>query len=317
MRVEIQKFNGEHWKAILVFGFVLLSPFLACGQDLSQPKFYRWYKWHADNPSVPVLQKLIIKARVMGVDTLPRPQLAAELAKLSLGTPYASGTTAGINLNYKPIFNWVELDCFTLVDNCLALAAALKEYPVATPTDSDFVEVGASYFRHLENIRYRNGRATDFASRLHYAMDFIADNAMRGRWKNMTSIIGVKYLDSVKATPNVLTARMSKAAGFTGAEVNRMFAIEDSLGRVALKYIPSSAFWQVAKDLQEGDLIFLVPTADKGVNITHVGMATRKGKMWHLLHASSLQKEVVESKEILAVYLKQPIFRGFLVVRPL
>lgn len=308
------------WRYLLALLLVWALALQTSAQQL--PRFFSWPDHYAGNPSMDALHRTVIRLRATGQDTLARPALAVAIARSWIGKPYARGVTKGVNTTHKPIFNLIELDCYTLVDNALALAAALHDHPVETPTDSDFVAVGASYFRHLENMRYRSGKATDFVSRLHYPLDLIGDNEQRGRWQNLTKSMGLvssglSLVDSVKTTLRIISTRLAKVPGSTSAELQQMKRIEDSLSNKPLYFLPGNAIWQVASKLKEGDLIFIVPKAENGVEISHVGMVTRHNAQWHLLHASSEENKVVISKQLLAAYLKRPSVKGFVVVRPL
>ena len=71
-------------------------------------------------------------------------------------------------------------ECVSFIESTLAVARCAWE---SEPTASCFVG-------ELEATRYRGGRMGDYASRLHYFVDWIGDNENRGRLVNMTASLG-------------------------------------------------------------------------------------------------------------------------------
>ena len=96
-----------------------------------------------------------------------------------LNTPYVAQTLE-VNPEEELVINLRELDCMTLVENCLALSRAVQ-YP--NPDYEGFV-------RQLKVIRYRSGILKGYTSRLHYTSDWIADNSDMGIIDDISLTLG-------------------------------------------------------------------------------------------------------------------------------
>ena len=75
------------------------------------------------------------------------------------------------------VVNLREFDCFTFVENVVALAWLLKS------REKSF----EGFRRLLRKIRYRNGRLQGYSSRLHYFSDWIHDNQKKGIVRDVTA----------------------------------------------------------------------------------------------------------------------------------
>src|SRR3990172_7462018 len=92
-------------------------------------------------------------------------QLMLDIGTFFLKSPYVSGTleTKGAE---RLILNLREYDCFTFIENVVALARLIKS------REKSF----EAFRRMLRKIRYRKGRLQGYSSRLHYFSDWIYDN---------------------------------------------------------------------------------------------------------------------------------------------
>ncbi len=75
------------------------------------------------------------------------------------GTPYV-GHTLEAEGEEQLVINLREMDCTTLVENCLALAKTIQN---GRPDFSRFAS-------RLKNIRYHSGIINGYPSRLHYTI---------------------------------------------------------------------------------------------------------------------------------------------------
>jgi len=82
--------------------------------------------------------------------------------------PYVAHTLEGNQ--EKLTIEASRFDCTTFVE---ALYALVK-------TTLDGNDSWQDYAHNLEDIRYRDGKMVDYASRLHYISDWINDNVRRG-----------------------------------------------------------------------------------------------------------------------------------------
>src|SRR2546428_1040875 len=81
-------------------------------------------------------------------------------------TPYVDGTLELYEDREVCSVNLLGLDCVTFYENALAFARMLRRGG-RTPS---------ALLSEITFTRYRGGRLTDYASRLHYTVDWFADN---------------------------------------------------------------------------------------------------------------------------------------------
>jgi hypothetical protein len=223
------------------------------------------------------------------------------LASFFMDTPYVGGTLEGDSTERLRI-NLRELDCFTFVENILALRLLLSD------NDQSFER-----FCHiLENIRYRNGVLDGYLSRLHYTSEWLCDNEQKG----------ILYLPDLPASevfsPSV-SFMSTHCDNYPALKANppwcaKILHIENEVNKLNLRYIPKE---NIGKNdgIQNGDII-AITTHIKGLDISHVGFALRKNGVIYLLHASSEAKKVVVSSEPLSEYLaKRKNHSGVVVAR--
>ena len=101
---------------------------------------------------------------------LPRgTNLQLFFARKFLGLPYVAHTLE-INDDERLVVNTRQLDCTTLVENvtALTLCAQRGQY------------TWRDYLRTLTAMRYRNGKITDYTSRIHYFTEWITANTKEG-----------------------------------------------------------------------------------------------------------------------------------------
>jgi hypothetical protein len=94
-------------------------------------------------------------------------------------TPYVAHTLEKGD-EEQLVVNLRELDCTTLVENCLAIAKTIQS---GEHTFEQFT-------KELKNVRYRSGKIDGYPSRLHYTTDWIFDNQQKRLVKNLSKEIG-------------------------------------------------------------------------------------------------------------------------------
>ena len=200
--------------------------------------------------------------------------LLVDVGKSFIGTPYVAGTLEVSEIE-SLVINLSGLDCTTFVENVLAFGILLKN------GTSDFDR----YTEVLKRIRYRDGRLSGYASRLHYFSEWITNNEKKGLVKNITPLMGGVRLEKAR---NFMTAHRELYPHLESAEnYEKMVQIEKALLQQPLYYLPRKSVASYEKDLQHGDIIALA-TGIKGLDVTHTGIASREadGRIY-LLHASS------------------------------
>jgi hypothetical protein len=208
------------------------------------------------------------------------------VAKSFIGTPYATGTL-DVNEQEQLVVNLRQLDCWTFVENSLAIAQTDKgDLP--------------AYLSHLQKLRYWGGTIDGYGSRIHYFSGWLLQAEKNGLLRDLTKEMGgIAYKKKI----GYISARPSKYPKIKDAATLRdLQAAENRINAHAWHYIPKSKVAAMEHLIQDGDLVILT-SAKKDLDIAHQGFAVRQNGRVHLLNASSLSKRVVLSKQTLTQYL--------------
>ena len=234
--------------------------------------------------------------------TISLGQLVVETGKFFLRKPYVVGTleTEGAE---RLVINLREFDCFTFVENVVALAWCLKSRQ----------ESFEGFRRVLKKTLYWNGRMQGYSSRLHYFSDWIYDNQRKGIVRDVTATIGGK---PYRKTINFMTTHPDLYPRLKNrTNLRRMKSVESAISRRSLYDIPKRFVRTLENQIQDGDVI-AITTNTEGLDVQHVGFAVRVKSRIHLLHASSAERKVVLSKQTLCRYLMESKARcGIMVAR--
>ena len=223
--------------------------------------------------------------------TIPVGALILDVGRYFLDFPYESNTLERQGKETL-VINLRGFDCFTFVENCVVLAGLIRK------GKSHFT----SYAAQLKNIRYRQGISKGYSSRLHYFTDWLYDNEQKGILKNVTRRTGG---EPFRKHINFMSRhRESYPALRVEKSFREMVAIEKRLSRRLLHHVPKAALGKSEETVENGDLI-AITTSIEGLDIIHVGLALRRGKGLHLLHASEIEKKVVISDVTLHQYLSR------------
>lgn len=208
------------------------------------------------------------------------------VAQSFLGTPYATGTLDR-NATEQLVVNLRQLDCWTLMENSLAIAQT---------GGGDF----ETYQSHLQQLRYWGGTVNGYGSRIHYFSGWLLQAEKNGYLRDLTQEMGgIRYRKKI----NYITARPDKYPKIRAAATLRALqAAEKRINAHVWYFIPKSKVAAMEKQIQDGDLIMLT-SAKRDLDISHQGFAVRRNGRVHLLHASSLSKKVIISKQPLPQYM--------------
>lgn len=216
-------------------------------------------------------------------------ELVAIAGKKLLGKPYVAGT-----LEHSPemlTVNIDEVDCTTFMETATALAMTVASNRTSW---RDFVY-------NLEQLRYRGGRADGYASRLHYISDWIVDNSHRGNLVEVTAHISNP--DYAVKTIDFMSTNRDKYPALKDDET--FAAIKNAEVGYRSHRFPYIKPTNVNKaKIKEGDII-AITTSIKGLDVSHVGIATIINNEVHLLHASSKAKKVIIDPLPLNEYLRK------------
>lgn len=229
--------------------------------------------------------------------------------KKFLGIPYVAHT---LELGDKEhlIVNLHGLDCTTFVETVVALSMCDQQ---DKRTFDDFC-------KNLTKIRFREGKMTDYTSRLHYFTWWAEDNEQLGIVKDISindaPFFGVQtvHINYMSQHPT-LYKQLKNHPEFVPTIRNYEQATEGKQFRYIEKRDLS---WQAGTPLsmvKDGDIVAMLTDSD-GLDTRHIGIAFWQNGRLHLLHASSLYKKVLMSKETFHEYeMKQPKHTGIRVFR--
>jgi hypothetical protein len=235
----------------------------------------------AANDSLTFLEKQKIARAESGLNA----QTLA-VARSFLGTPYATGTL-DCNATERLVLNFKQLDCWTFVENSLAIALA---------SEGDF----ATYKSHLQQLRYWGGNVSSYGSRIHYFTGCLLQNEKRGHFRDVTEALGgIPYKKKI----GYMSARPAKYPRLKDPEnLRALRSAERRINAHHWFYIPKNRVAKMEHLLQEGDIVSLT-SFKADLDIAHQGFAVRLNGRIHLMHASSLLKRVIVSKQPLPEYL--------------
>lgn len=222
-----------------------------------------------------------------------------------VGTPYKASTLEGNGVE-KCRINLTGMDCVTFFEASLCIARTIKK--------------GKSQYQDFVNevifSRYRQGKITNYTSRLHYTSDWIYDNIQKGVVKDLTKEIGgekIKFhLDFMSKHPQYYKALESNPKF-----IAIMKEVENKINKRTYYYIPKNQINKFVKYFRTGDIVAFV-TNISGLDYSHTGLLYRDIKnVVRLLDASSIHKKVVIDKPIHQYIENIQKDIGITVVRPI
>ena len=235
----------------------------------------------------------------------PAGARVAAVGRFFLETPYIAYTLEAPGPERLQV-NLHGLDCTTLVENALALSRML-----VTQTQ-DF----ETYKALLTSIRYRDGKLDGYPSRLHYASDWLTDNAQKG----YLMFVPLGYnVSSLHPQVNYMSTHPSaySALNADSTLIPVIIAQEVRINQMTFPYLPKDKVINKATNIRTGDIIAIL-TGLSGLDFSHLGIAIRQKGRIYLLHASSTGKKVLLSEKPLSEYLVGiKKHTGIVVVRPL
>jgi len=206
-----------------------------------------------------------------------------------LGTPYEEKTLDASGPE-SLIINLRAFDCFTLVENCCALAIMRHS---GNDRFTDYAAI-------LQSLRYRDGVIAGYPSRLHYFSDWLQSNEEGGMIRDMTQALGGR---SYRKVLNFMTTHPQFYPHLQPPPACRqMIAIERRLSEASRHFLPKGKLSRREEGIEAGDIL-AITTDQKGLDVCHVGIAARRKGKLHLLHASQQAGQVVISTETLGDYL--------------
>jgi len=236
---------------------------------------------------------------------LPIGEVVVKVGSQLKGLPYVGGTLEGEPEVCRASFS--GLDCVTFFETSLCLARCIKK---GTTSYDDFM-------KEVTFTRYRNGKLTDYTSRLHYTADWIANNEEKKVVQNITPI-----LKGNKPFPNFGVGFMSSNSKYYPALVANPDLVpiiskqEKAVNQRKHPIIPKNAIASIENDLQNGDII-AIATSKKGLDYAHTGMVYKDGATTRFFHASSTKKIVMIDARLSEYINSVSHYLGIAIARPL
>ena len=229
------------------------------------------------------------------------PELMVRAGKALMDQPYVAGTLDEAPSEQLRIY-LTRTDCIIFAETCLALARTAVR-------NGGF----QAFADEIRQSRYRDGRVTAYADRLHYTTEWARQGESRGVLKDVTRELGGVTLDH----PVDYMSTHPESYPLMD-DVRTIREIEGRLNSEPRCYIPKSKVAQALDGIRSGDIICLVTTV-KGLDISHVAMAlVEKPGTVRLLHASTGPMKVVIDPRTLPEYLAaRTSVAGIQVLRPL
>lgn len=310
-----------HLKRIHIFLFMisfLISAVIACTQPTTTPGGAA----SEATPATTTAARATTEAAPTNVeytqaDSLEVVSLMADASKKStldyarhfLGRPYVAYTLDGYYRDgARPeeehlVVNLREFDCLTLLETCNALAMTRAQLD-ARP---EGLSAWDAYCRNLESLRYFDGHADGYLSRIHYLSMSVSDHLKRGDMEEVS--VPTKYTVPRTTVVNYMTQHpQSYFALKNNPElVEPLAAIERKYSGQKMRFLPQNncgLSQQQLSMIHDGDLLYIV-TNKAGLDYSHQGFAFwgKDGRL-HMLHASSVKKRVIEDPLPLADYLR-------------
>ena len=229
-----------------------------------------------------VFDRILARALEGKWSTLPIGDAMGRIAKEFEGTPYVGFTLELSKDREVCAVNLTGLDCVTFFEDTLGFARMLKKGG-RTPTD---------LLAEVTFTRYRGGVLGDFATRLHYTTDWLADNEA----KKVVKILAPDFPGAAPFTQKVgIMSEKPQNYRQLGAHPELIPKIknhEDQINGRAMKFIPMDKLSGVEPLLKTGDIVG-VCTTEAGIDIAHTGLVFRDDAgVPHFMDASSSRSKM-------------------------
>lgn len=227
--------------------------------------------------------------------------------KKFIGVPYVGGTLDRAE-EEKLVINTSELDCTTFVEVVTALTRCMSGNG-----KRDF----SDFCRQLQHVRYINGEIA-YEKRQHYFTVWISDNAEEGivtDIQNNPPFTKVQHVSVNWMTTHQQSYKMLKN---NAKRLQGIKALEEQISGKSYRYIPKEQIVDsrlFRNTIHNGDILVMI-TNKKGLDTTHIGIASWHQDGLHMLNASSIHKKVIDEPMLLRTYMmKHPSQIGIRVCR--
>src|SRR5262245_7248239 len=254
-----------------------------------------------------VFDRLVAQARERRWSELPIGERIGAIGMALRQTPYVASTLELYDDREVCSVDFRGLDCVTFFELALALARPLKRGG----------RQAESLLAEVTFLRYRGGRVSDYASRLHYLSDWFFDNQAKRVVRQITLELPgaerfTRRVSFMSAHPDAY--RQLKASA---AQRTKIAQREAEINARVVYYLPKDKVAAAQRLLLTGDIIGVTTTID-GLDCAHSGLCYRdEAGVPRLLHASTTRNAVVLDEDIATYIASVKTHSGIMVARPL
>ena len=227
--------------------------------------------------------------------------------KKFIGVPYVGGTLDRAE-EEKLVINTSELDCTTFVEIVTALTRCMSGNG-----KRDF----SDFCRQLQHVRYINGEIA-YEKRQHYFTVWISDNAEEGIVTDIQNNPPFTKVQHVSVNWMTTHQQIYKMLKNNAKRLQGIKALEEQISGKSYRYIPKEQIMDsrlFRNTIHNGDILVMI-TNKKGLDTTHIGIASWHQDGLHMLNASSIHKKVIDEPMLLRTYMmKHPSQIGIRVCR--
>lgn len=251
---------------------------------------------------------LLTRAKTEMGDTNPMLYFARQFDR----KPYASHTLEGGTEEHL-IVNLHSFDCTTFIESVAALALChLND----RRTFSD-------YCQQLIQLRYRQGKMTDYTSRLHYFTWWTDDNIQKGLMSDVLAtneaIAPLTAIQTVNLNLMSTHPEQYKQLGNHPEFIPVIRKYEQETKGKQYRYLPKIQTNKRQNTplgaIHDGDIVAFT-TSKQGVDVTHTGLLYWQNGALHAIHCSSVYKRVtIDQRSLNAYQLQQTSQTGIRVFR--
>ncbi|RYG45215.1 DUF1460 domain-containing protein [bacterium] len=249
-----------------------------------------------------VFDRLLEKSVREEWGALPLGDRVGKVGLALLGTPYVGGTLERPDGRELCTVDLEGLDCVTLFETSLGFARMLSTKDWSPE----------SLAACVERTRYRRGKRAGYLSRLHYTLDWFADNEEKG----VVSILTPRLPGATRFDKRLtfMSDHPKSYPALRPGDREKLRRLEELATGKGFQCVPLASVAGIESALQTGDIVGWA-TSVEGLDIAHTGLILRDRTGPRFLHASSRAKKVILDERV-SHYAAGKNIVGLVVARP-
>lgn len=285
-------------REVLVAGLVAaVSPRALADQRQSNTQF----------TGIETFNRLLAKSDAENWAKLPLDERIGKVGLSLLGVEYVGFTLEHTIDHEVCTVNLLGLDCVTFFESSLAFARMIQ---VGKRSPEAMLE-------QVRYTRYRGGKMTDYASRLHYTMDWFHDNVRKGVVRMVTDDLPGSAPFDCRVDWMTTHPSSYKQLKAQSELIPKIAACEAAINARPHRYLPADKIAESERYFQTGDIIGIT-TDGRGIDISHTGLLVRDEKgVIHFLDASSVSNKVTLEPRLSDAIGRRKKNTGIMVARPI